>query len=338
MRYFFIFILSFLPLTFSWSQNTDDKVSKPRQSGIVTTRTGGTVVTRSYTGTYKKREPAVPAKGKILIGKKQKTSDGQEIIDPESIKGMFKQQADDYRKQAKKSQADGDLKTALVYYAKSLEIDPTNFETCNDIGIIYESAGDEVNAVKMYKKALEIKPDFLPAYSNLALLYEAKGDATKAIYYWQKRYEMAKPWDQWKRIAQEHLFELGVYPEEKKEALTEETADFSSELVYRKAEQRTEDIKEARLHYTMGMNFYLKKEYASALREFETALSLNPADPGLKEKTMNAYRKTQKAYTKDKVLTETRNAIGSINDEDFSTAEEKLKNALSNVNRVAQEK
>jgi Flp pilus assembly protein TadD len=342
MRYLLIAFL-FLPIFHANSQEVSDASAQKAPMGSVTTRSNTSVITRS--SDVKNTKPANKSKaiwypkGKAPKYKTTRVIEAStEEKDMNSAKGMLKEEAKAYRKEAAKLQAAKDLRGALAYYKKALQFDPSNIETVNDLGVVYEGLDDPISAVAMYKQALQMNPQYLPAYTNLAFLYEAKNDTRNASYYWQKRFEMGREGDYWTSIAKQHLIDLGTYPAVHKARMDKEASLFAQDLAYGRAERAGENIKDARLHFYIGTRLYSKKDYGAALKEFESALALNPQDEELKLQIMDFYKKTEEAYAKDKILVETQDALNYIKDDDYYTAEEKLRSALSTVYRASQEK
>jgi len=329
---------------------TDKSASVPSSAGgsssggAVTTRTGGGVVTRSYTPKGQIR--AKQSKEKTMLKKKTKIKQQRakeeelENIETETdtMEGVLKNEAKEYHQEGYKLQSNGDLRGALTYYRKALEFDPSSAIVLNDLGVVYEGLGDEVSAVSMYKKAIQVNPRYLPAYTNLAFFYEGQEDIKNATYYWKQRYELGKEGEYWREQAAQHLLRLGTYPQIMKEIMNKKAEKFSDELSDERQEKKQENVEEAKLHYYIGSRLLIKRDFAGALKEFETALALNPQDQELKDKIIEIYKKTEKAYTKDKVYIDTQAALDNIRDEDFTSAEAKLRSALSAVYRVAQEK
>jgi len=346
MRYLLIFLPIFFFPIYLTAQNTSDPLIEYRSTakGTVTTRTGGAVITRSSDITKKKqgdtvKKDTVFKKGK---SKKQKNSKTQvktansDDVAP-AAKGLLSEEAVSYRKEARRLQTAGDLMGALSYYQKALEFAPYNVETINDVGVIYEGLGDSVTAANMYKKVIEMDSSYLSAYTNLALLYESKGDTQNATYYWRKRYELGSPGDYWRETARKHLMQLGTYPEVQRNMIDKEVAMLSRDFSESRMQRKEQAIEDAKMHFNLGARLYAKKDYKAALKEFEAALTLNPADNELKVKIMNFYKKTQRAYARDMSLAETESALKDIKNDDYQAAAKKLRSALSTVFRVAQE-
>ncbi|MDD4183028.1 MAG: tetratricopeptide repeat protein [Candidatus Omnitrophica bacterium] len=341
MRYFLITFL-LIPIFYSSAKDVSDASSPRPPMGSVTTRSNTPVVTRS--SDVKSTKPTDRSKAiwypkgkapKYKLNQPAKTSEEE---DTNTVKGIFKEEAKGYRKEAARLQANNDLNGALTFYKKALEFDPNDIETINDIGVLYESLNDTVSAAVMYKKTLELNPQYLPAYTNLAFLYEAKNDTRNATYYWQKRYELGREGEYWTNIAKQHLIDLGTYPDVYRAKMDKEASLMVQDLAYGRVEKAKDNIKDARLHYYIGTRLSSKKDYGAALKEFESALALNPQDEELRLQIMDSYKSAEEAYAKDKIISETQDALNSIKDDNYYTAEEKLRSALSTVYRASQEK
>lgn len=259
---------------------------------------------------------------------------GQDTV----VKEDLQDQARTYRAEGYRLQSRGDLNGALQFYQKAAELDPTYIEVINDIGVIYEELGDLETATVSYQKALQVNADYLPTYTNLAFLYEKKGDVPNATHYWEKRYELGQEGEYWREVAAQHLLALGTYPQVKKTLLEKQAVRLSRDLVYTREQERFKTIEEAKLHFDIGSNLFLQADYVAAVKEFETVLSLNPADDELKAKTKELYVKAEKMFTKEQAVNDIQEALNYIKKEDYLSAGDKLKNALSGIFRLAQEK
>lgn len=339
MRYFLIFALLAAPL-FSYAQYSEDN--------DITTLPGTSVYNsgysspRRYKSQYQKKhnikEVNYPVKPRKAASKSQEAPKPQTDKASQGVQGVLKEEARQYHEEGYKLQTNGDYRGALTYYQKAAALDPYSPVVLNDLGVAYEAVGDEVSAVNMYRKAIDINPNYLASYANLGLFYEEKGDTRNASYYWQKRYEMGKEGEYWREQAAQHLMRLGTYPEVKKEILEKEAASLSRELAEERTVKKRSDTEDAKLHYYIGQRLVMKGDHVGALKEFETALALNPSDMELKEKIMEAYKSAERSFSKEKVLSDTQDALNYIKSEDFNSAETKLRSALSAAYRAAQEK
>lgn len=243
-----------------------------------------------------------------------------------------------YREEGYKAQSLGDLRGALQWYQKAIHLDPRFAQVHNDIGVIYESLGDEARALVMYEKVLEIDPEYLPAYTNLAFIYEKRGDMGRASHYWQKRYELGQKGDYWWEVSRQHLLKLGTYPKIRRERLEKQAAELSKEVVRKNEQERLSLIKEAKLHFDIGNQAFREKDYETAIKEFEAVFLLSPDDEEVLNKSVKHYRKAKRLCLRRKVLSNAKNALDYIENDDYLSAERKLKDTLEVISRITQEK
>ena len=241
----------------------------------------------------------------------------------------IKEQAQLYQKKGYLLQSQGNLKEALVYYQKAVQLDPSFYQVYNDIGVILEALGDVEGAIRMYKKAIEINPNYPPPYTNLALIYEEKKDIEKATFYWKKRYLLGDKKDYWWYKAIEHLVKLGTYPEARREYLKIKMQPFYSEMV----EKRMKLLEEARLHLKKAEEYFENKNYKEAKKEFMKILELNPPDEDLQLKAKRTLKEIIEEERieklKDQVRMYIREASEFLEKGEYSLTAEKLKEALA---------
>lgn len=338
MRYFFILSLLFLPLVSYAQYFDDDEATQMSGSSTAHTSSSATSGRRMYKSKYLTKHKIKEAQPKAKPQKKPSAEIGSSDRSEQGIKEVLKTEAKQYHEEGYKLQTNGDYRGALTYYQKAAELDRYSPVVLNDLGVVYEALGDEISAVNVYRKAIDIDSEYLASYANLALFYEEKGDSRNASYYWQKRYEKGKEGEYWREEAARHLMRLGTYPEVKRDLLEREAATLSRELSRNREIKNKSNTEEAKLHYYIGQRLVIKGDNAAALKEFESALALNPSDQDLREKIIEAYKNAQKYYSKDKVLADTKDALQYIKAEDFNSAESKLRSALSAAYRAAQEK
>jgi tetratricopeptide (TPR) repeat protein len=75
---------------------------------------------------------------------------------------------------------------AMVYYEKSILLNPNYSEAHNNIGIIYGSLNEHEKAVEYYKKAIFLNPNNANFYFNTGLAYIELKQYEKAIEYFEK--------------------------------------------------------------------------------------------------------------------------------------------------------
>jgi len=245
------------------------------------------------------------------------------------LKEELKKEAKSYREEAYRLQSMGDLKGALTYYKKAIELFPDYVEAYNDLGVVYESLGDRNQALAMYKKALEIDKGYLPTYTNLALLYEEEGDIKEATYYWKKRLDYGQKGEYWHQKAKNKLLELGTYPELKRETLEEKAAILSKELVNQREQERSKKIEEAHLHFEVSLGLFNQQDYLGTIKELEKAISLELQDERLNTQIADLYVKAQRAHIKQRLRHYMEEALINIDDNDYLSATKNIEEALS---------
>jgi len=242
-----------------------------------------------------------------------------------------------YRDQGYRLQSLGDLKEALVYYQKAIELDPIFTQAYNDLGVVYESLGNEKRAEEMYKKVLDLDPGYLGAYTNLAFLYEKMGDVKNASFYWQRRYELGEKGEYWWEVSRQHLLKLGTYPELKKERLEKAAARLSRELNFKREQARLRLLEEAKLHLDIASQAFKEADYTAAIKESNMVLSLNPPNEELKARAREIAQASERLRFKEKAFADTNNALEYMKSGDYLSAGEKLKSALEATFRISQE-
>lgn len=78
----------------------------------------------------------------------------------------------------------GDLQGAATLYRKALEADPTHFDACNNLGVVFASCGETEPALVCCREAIKMHPDSLDARINLTAALHAAGridDAAEAL-------------------------------------------------------------------------------------------------------------------------------------------------------------
>ena len=251
---------------------------------------------------------------------------------------VTKEEAIAYREEGYKLQAMGDLSGALSYYEKAVQIDPYYVEAYNDLGVVYESLGDDRSALSMYEETLKVNPFYLPAHTNLAFFYERQGDIEKATEHWVRRYELGKKGEYWNEVALQHLMRLGTYPKVKKEWLEKAAARLSKDIAYEREQKRLKLNEEARLHFDIGQELFRRGEYAQAKKELEIAGDLNPSDDDLRLRIFDFYKKAFHMQKRAEALAFAEHAVAYLKSDNFISAGDKLKDALTAVLQVAQER
>jgi tetratricopeptide (TPR) repeat protein len=79
-----------------------------------------------------------------------------------------------------------DLKRAEQDYRMALAVDPGNAPAHNQLGLLYQSIGNQDAAMTEFKAAIEADPDMFAAYNNLGASLIAVGDYNGAISFIQQ--------------------------------------------------------------------------------------------------------------------------------------------------------
>ena len=84
----------------------------------------------------------------------------------------------------------GEYDNAILYYQKSIEIDPDLATAFGNMGLAYSDKGNYNKAIECYQKVIKIDPDDAKAYVNMGNAYGYKGNYDKAIECYQKAIEI----------------------------------------------------------------------------------------------------------------------------------------------------
>lgn len=202
---------------------------------------------------------------------------------------QIKKMAQEYRDKGLQAQRNGDIDTALIYYQKAVEMDPTLALAYNDAGVIYESKGWLDKAKQAYAKAIDLDPSMSGPYYNLGSIYEREGDLDQAVYYFKKRIMFGDWNDEWTMRARQALQGLGVSdPEIKADFFDKYLGDFKPGDIAN-AKPKGNDLnpkkrkRDARLHLLRGKQLYYMGMYAEALTEIGTAEILDPKNKDIQK-------------------------------------------------------
>jgi len=244
------------------------------------------------------------------------------------------EQARLYREEGYRLQNSGQINEAYALYSKAVAIDPTFTEVYNDLGVVLEMKGDLNAAEQAYLQAVEQNPEYLPVYANLGFLYEKKMDREKAGYYWLQRFQKGEPGDYWHEVACQHLIELGTYDEAMRWVRERQAADLSQKLVYQREQQRLKDVEEARMHLKIGAEAYARGAYDQAVQEFETALSVAPADADMVASTQKLLNDARTAGFHQNVKALLDKSQGYWVEKDYLSLMAELRKALELVSEI----
>jgi len=208
-----------------------------------------------------------------------------------------KSMATEYRDKGLQAQRDGDPDTALMFFQKAVEMDPSLAVAYNDLGVIYEAKGWTDRAKIAYGKAIDLDPSMPSPYYNLGSIYAKEGDFEKAVMYFKQRVLVGDWNDEWTQKARQELRGLGVAdPEIRQEFLDQHLASVE-DMGNIKASPKGNDLdpktrkRESRLHLLRGKQLYYKGLYMESLGELGYAEVLDPRNKEIQKVLEEVHRK-----------------------------------------------
>ncbi|HAJ56969.1 MAG TPA: hypothetical protein DCL35_04285 [Candidatus Omnitrophica bacterium] len=202
-----------------------------------------------------------------------------------------------YRDKGLEAQRSGDLDTALVYYQKAMELDPTLAVAYNDAGVIYEAKGWNDRAKQAYGKAIQTDSTLASAYYNLGSVYEKDGDLEKAAYYYKQRVLIGDWNDEWTTKARQSLKALGVSDPEIQQDFMDQQLARAERSEGITGEPRGNDLdpkgrkRSARLHYLRGKQLASMGKFNEAIMELGLAITFDPKNKEIKKTLEDVNRK-----------------------------------------------
>jgi len=189
-------------------------------------------------------------------------------------------QAKEYRDKGYAAQLSGDIDAAAEFYTKAISLDPSLAAAYNDLGVIFEMRGDVDRAEENYLRAISIDPVYLNAYTNLALLYENKRDLEKAKAFWKKRAELGYSDDPWVKKANERAEEISLILSKTpmQDLKEKEILRLTEKMSKPRTQFSRDDLGLARMHFAKAEECFLKRDYATAIKEALDAQQFDPTN------------------------------------------------------------
>jgi tetratricopeptide (TPR) repeat protein len=213
-------------------------------------------------------------------------------VNPSWCDDSFKKEAARYRKEGFDAQLKGDNNIALSLYKKAIQINPSYSICYNDLGVVYERVNLPYDAEKMYKKAIELDPHYVGAYTNLALLYEKNKNFQDAAKMWKRRIELGDPADTWTRKAKEHLENLSRIDKDVYRIYEEnETLQLIDQVNENKNKAKVSVQASAQVHYERGKEYYDQGAYLLAIKELNSASTLDPDNKEIDKLLFDAQKR-----------------------------------------------
>ncbi|MBF0478549.1 MAG: tetratricopeptide repeat protein [Candidatus Omnitrophica bacterium] len=206
---------------------------------------------------------------------------------------------DEYRVKGYAAMQSQDYLEALKNYNKAVSLGADNPALYNDLGILYEKAGNAPKAEEYYLESIKVGPKYLPAYMNLALLYKQTGNILKAVHYLKQRYALSGREDSWAKKAKEALLVLDPSQDMwvrqvQARWLEQEMATPPVPAIPKEYQGKT--AKDLSL---IALKFYNDKQYDRAVQVFDYTLILEPANLNYKTARDEAYAQWQKLLVPD---------------------------------------
>ncbi len=206
----------------------------------------------------------------------------------------------------------GNAEASLRAAKKALEITPNNAEAHKNAGVALESMRKFDAATKEYREALRIKPNYQNVHFDLGVLLYNKGDLEGAIAE-DKEALLLNPGGIHERLnlalaysqKRDGLSAIRVLREAKslspRDLLVRErlgiallAEDLDGDAVAELRELEEMDPKSLPCHVNLATALYKMQDYESSKKEYEIAISLNPAEPAPVEDIGRIYEAQEK--------------------------------------------
>jgi cytochrome c-type biogenesis protein CcmH/NrfG len=79
----------------------------------------------------------------------------------------------------------GELHQAAAAFRKAVEVDPTDAEAWDNLGVVLVRAGDDARGVEAFRRALRAVPGHREAHRNLAVVLDRQGRSAEAARHYR---------------------------------------------------------------------------------------------------------------------------------------------------------
>ena len=170
---------------------------------------------------------------------------------------------------------------AIESFTNAVNINPNNVTALNMRGLAYIQKGNSNKALNDFSKAIEIDSSCIDAYNNRGTIYASNKKYEKALNDFNRILELDPK-------SPEAYYNIGM--------LNQMKNDYKSSLLYfsesiKYSQKKPNDI----TYYYRGYSYYMLGNYKEAVKDFSTAIKINPANSlafSYKEKTNSIINKT----------------------------------------------
>ncbi len=181
----------------------------------------------------------------------------------------------------------------IEYYQKSIQLNPQDPESHNNLGILYKKKGMYAEAIKEYEAALAISGYETPEYAhyNLGILYRDRAIYQEAIDHFKKVVQINPRYVKAYNAMGLAYKALGQYEEaiqSFKQAIeldpNDVQASYNLQSVWHLSEEDSAAIRQAEVLYDEGVKLLKQDKLKVASAKFKEVLQLNAKHAGAKEK------------------------------------------------------
>jgi tetratricopeptide (TPR) repeat protein len=156
--------------------------------------------------------------------------------------------------------------------AATVQANPDSAEAQFELGNAYYEAGNWAQAIIAYQRAVELDPGYQAAYANLGVAYYQQQQFDLAASQYQKALEL-NPKDG------EVAYNLGaLYLQQALSAGEQPNPDLINRAIAQLEDALEISPDLAEPHFTLGVAYFFLDQKAEAIQQFETFLSLTPAE------------------------------------------------------------
>ena len=175
--------------------------------------------------------------------------------------------AEDWFQKGKNADEIGEKDNAILYYQKTLELNPTSYKALINLGIVYQKKDSSEKAYDIFIKAISVDPDRINAYGCLGLYYESHNEDDMAVKYFEKVID---------------LDSLNIFAYEKLIKIYTDSKNYNTAVKYIKklaaiSSNRIDSIYYlAMFYYRIGLSYKYEDDYAKAKEYYRKVIAVDP--------------------------------------------------------------